>query len=149
MPTESIATDVTTLKIRAMASLINGGIQGSNPSISPDSIVEIAPRMITMKFPASEFYYGGILNRTNLNVVCQAVARASWEVTLDMVDDDAHHGLQNDIHFNSPRPEEEVVVTARARQLVPRADELGYEAVVKRDGADLTISVGYSYIHMG
>ncbi|CAO4363821.1 unnamed protein product [Caenorhabditis nigoni] len=146
MSSESITTDVTTLKMRAMDSLINGAIQASNPSICPDDILKIAPLKITMKFAAADFFYDGVFVGTNMSVVCQAVARASWEITLDMVNDDANQGLQSDNHFIRPKPEEIVEIAAHAREVGVDVYELNYNATTTRGGAKVLLAVGFSNI---
>ncbi|CAO4363818.1 unnamed protein product [Caenorhabditis nigoni] len=149
MSTQPINTNVDALKTKAMTSLIDEGIQASNPSLSPDSIVEIAPRKITVKFAASEFLCQGEYEPRWMARVGQAVARASWVIARDGEEGRAVQDNWMENHYNPPQPEDEVQVVGRARETAPGLDKLNFTAVVKRNGYDdVRIALGSTTIQV-
>ncbi|PIC43303.1 hypothetical protein B9Z55_004091 [Caenorhabditis nigoni] len=147
MSSQSITTDVTALKTRAMNSLSYRGIPVLYPSVCPDSIVVIAPLKITVKFAASDFFREGEYEQRYMGQACVAVARASWEMTRDEVEVRALQDNFNEHHFTGAGPEEEVEIVGQARQL-DSVFQLYYRATVRRDDVDVIISVGTSTIRI-
>ncbi|CAO4363811.1 unnamed protein product [Caenorhabditis nigoni] len=147
MSSESITTDVATLKTRAMASLRSYELEIRCPSICPNAIVEIAPLKMTMKFPKFEFFYkSGRYSGSYLCVAAYAVSRACWEITRDRVEPRAKQGHWDETHFIEPKQYEDVKIVARAREIANGFHELEFVATVKRGEKTVRIAIGSSHI---
>ncbi|PIC43304.1 hypothetical protein B9Z55_004092 [Caenorhabditis nigoni] len=147
MPSQLTISEVDRLKLKVMRSLLNNNVQSRNPSIRPAHILEIAPYKITMKFPASEFFSKeGVFSKMDLNKVGEAVSRACWEVTLDKPDNQAVQTRSNNNDYHLPKPEEEVVFVAHAREFLPGGHTLNYVATVMRGDKKVKIAMGNSII---